>query len=55
MSGTFWEERLVLRSKLAIPANSEAEPIGVTCFGISHDHSRFFTGDSKGRVFSWTT
>jgi len=55
MSGTFWEERLVLRSKLAIPSNSEAEPIGVTCFGISHDHSRFFTGDSKGRVFSWTT
>ena len=54
MSGTFWEERLVLRSKLAIP-NSQKETVGVTSVGISHDHSRFYTGDSKGRVFSWTS
>ena len=54
ISGALWEERLVMRGKLALPPNRDGAPVRITSFGISHDHSKFFTGDDSGRVYSWT-
>ena len=48
MSVTNWAERLVMRGKLTL---GSAKPI--SSFGIYHDHSKFFTGDIDGNVFSW--